>query len=134
MKKESRKVIIAGRVDIFERQIIGRTLSNGLVKDMSGAKVIARLVRGGLVVGYGCRNIGFLEKDGKIRKGNQEFDYKIMPSGVVVDTSNQYVGEVIQPGPAFDNNCTLIGEIGNDGIVRTAGGDYVGCVNPDGTV
>lgn len=56
------KVNSNGTVENDRKQIVGRILSNGLVKNPSGSKIVARLVRGGLVVGLGCKNIGYLEK------------------------------------------------------------------------
>lgn len=92
------------------------------------------MVRGGFVVGFGCRQIGYLDSDGRIRKDNKTTDYRVLPDGVVISPEGAYVGEVVRTGKVFDNNCMLLGEAGPDGIVRDANKQYVGCVNPDGTV
>ena len=116
------------------QQPLGRVVSNNLVRDTAGNQVIAEMVRGGFVVGFGCKQIGYLEADGRIRKDNKTTDYRVLPDGVVVSPEGAYVGEVAKTGKVFDNNCMLLGEADPDGIVRDANKQYVGCVNPDGTV
>ena len=123
-----------GSVFNASQQIVGRVLANGLVKDVSGSEVIAQMIRGGLVVGYGCKQIGLLDSDGKIRKNNQIVDAKINFDGTVTNAAGDYLGEVVPTGKVLDNNCSYLGDAGTEGVVKTAGGKYVGCVNPDGTV
>ena len=53
-----------GTVENEKKQVVGRYLPDGTVRDASG-KVIAKMVRAGMVVGYGCNDIGYLDKDGK---------------------------------------------------------------------
>ena len=59
-------------------QIVGRVLASGLVKDVAGNKVVAQMVKGGLVVGYGCKHLGYLDADGKIKNNGKETEYKIL--------------------------------------------------------
>ncbi len=42
-----------GTIENENRQTVGRALANGLVRDTNGSKVIAKMVRGGFVVGFG---------------------------------------------------------------------------------
>lgn len=57
-----------GSIENQSRQIVGRVLSTGLVKEPNGNKIVAKMVRGGTVVGYGCKQVGYLDKDGKVKK------------------------------------------------------------------
>ena len=117
-----------------KKQVVGRALPNGLVKDASGSKVVAKMVRAGSIIGYGCNRIGYLDKDGKIKKGNEETNYKITPEGIVLDAEGRYIGETLKTGRVFDNECNFLGTVDNAGIVKDLNNRYVGCVNPDGSV
>ena len=123
-----------GSIENEQRQIVGRAMPNGLVRDHAGAKVIAKMVRAGTVIGYGCNNIGYLDKDGKIKKGNKETNYKITPEGIVLDAEGKYIGETLKVGRVFDKECNFLGTIDSSGIVKDLNNRYVGCVNPDGSV
>ena len=123
-----------GSIENEQKQIVGRALPSGLVKDPSGAKVVAKMVRAGTVIGYGCEQIGYLDRDGKIKKENQETNYKITPEGIVLDSEGHYVGEALRKGRVFDNECNFLGIVDNSGIVKDLSNRYVGCMNPDGSV
>lgn len=96
-------------VNPANKQPLGRVMSSRLVRDMAGNRVIAEMVRGGFVVGFGCRQIGYLDSDGRIRKDNKTTDYRVLPDGVVISPEGAYVGEVVRTGKVFDNNCMLLG-------------------------
>lgn len=123
-----------GSVENEKKQLVGRALPNGLVRDSSGAKVVAKMVRAGRVVSYGCNQVGYLDKDGKIKKGNEETNYKITPEGIVLSPEGRYLGETLKTGRVFDNECNFLGTVDNEGIVKDLNNRYVGCLNPDGSV
>ena len=122
-----------GSIENDKKQIVARYLPDGTVRDTSG-KVVAKMVRAGVIVGFGCNDLGYLDKDGKIKKGNEETGYKINPEGVVTDADGRYVGEVLPMGRVFDNNCNFLGMVDAKGIVKDNTNRYIGCVNPDGSV
>lgn len=123
-----------GSIENERKQIIGRALPNGLVKDNTGKKIIAKMVRAGTIIGFGCNQIGYLDNDGTIKKGNEETNYQITPDGIVLSDEGKYIGEVLKIGRVFDNDCNLLGTVDNSGIVKDINNRYVGCVNPDGSV
>ena len=123
-----------GSIENDKQQVVGRALPNGLVKDVGGAKVVAKMVRAGSIIGYGCNQIGYLDIDGKIKKGNEETNYKITPEGVVLSVEGKYIGETLKTGRVFDNECNFLGTVDNAGIVKDLNNRYIGCVNPDGSV
>ena len=123
-----------GTIENDKDQFVGRALPNGLVKDAAGAKVVAKMVRAGTVIGFGCSQIGYLDKDGKIKKGNEETDYKVTPDGIVLNSEGEYLGQTVKKGRVFDDDCNFLGTVDNAGIVKDLNGRYVGCVNPDGSV
>ena len=58
-----------GTIENEKKQVVGRYLPDGTVRDISG-RVIAKMVKAGMIVGYGCNDIGYLDKDGKIKIQN----------------------------------------------------------------
>ena len=122
-----------GTIENEKKQVVGRSLPDGTVRDASG-KVIAKMVKAGMIVGYGCNDIGYLDKDGKIKKGNEETGYKINHEGIASNSDGKYIGEVLPTGKVFDSKCNLLGRVDAKGIVKNASNKYIGCVNPDGSV
>ena len=72
--------------------------ANGLIKDKSGARYIGKGVKGGVIVGWGCNNVGILDKTGKITKDNQVLPYKIHLDGGVYDETGKYMGHSVKTG------------------------------------
>ena len=126
---------INNRGEITDQQkVIGKIRPDGLITDMSGAKILARGVRQGYIVNWGCDYSLKLDKDGLVRREGKETGYKIYPDGTVWTPEGVFAGRTMMTGSVYDNECSYIGEASADGYVRDVNNQEIGCLNPDGTV
>lgn len=115
-------------------KVVGKIRPDGLVTDISGAKILARGVNPGYIVNWGCDFSRKLDKDGIVRQDGVETDLRVYADGTVWSSDGQFQGQVIETGSVYDNECNYLGEASADGYVRDANKREIGCLNPDGTV
>ncbi|MBR2137614.1 MAG: DUF3659 domain-containing protein [Alphaproteobacteria bacterium] len=123
-----------GEVVDAQQKVVGKMRPNGMVTDISGAKIIALGVQPGYVVNWGCDISLKLDKDGVVRQDDVDTKNRVYPDGTVWSEDGHFVGRTMMTGSVYDNECQYIGEANADGYVRDVNKKEVGCLNPDGTV
>ena len=123
-----------GEVINSDQEIIGKLLPNSLIKATEGGNIIGKAVIGGKAVGWGCKTLGYVDKDGKVKKDGKETGLKMLFDRSIVDKSGNVVGDIARVGIVRDEKCNIIGKANYDGFVKNDEGQYIGCVNPDGMV
>ena len=116
------------------QEVIGKVLPNSLIKATEGKNIIGKAVIGGKAVGWGCKQYGYVDKDGKVKKDGKDTGYRMLFDRSIVDNNGKYVGDIVKIGWVRDDKCNIIGQAYSEGFVKNNKGEYIGCVNPDGGV
>ena len=119
---------------ISQQRIVGKMRPSGLATDLSGAKILAKGVKHGYIVNWGCDYSLKLDKDGVIRREGKETGYQVYPDGTVWTPEGTFAGREMMTGSVYDDDCSYVGEAAADGYVRDINNQEIGCLNPDGTV
>ena len=96
-----------GEVINSKEEIIGKVLPNSLIKATENDTIIGKAVIGGIAVGWGCEQLGYVDKDAKVKKDGKDTGYKMLFDGSIVDKDGKYVGDTAKIGWVHDNKCNI---------------------------